>query len=131
MTYWQEPSTHPVPSGHWVPQVPQLVLLFDVSAQVPAQLSVPVGQVHWLFWQIRLPPHDSKQSPQFCLFEVRSTHEAPHCDSPAAAHRTAHVPALQMGAEGGHRLPHAPQFALLDVRSTQTPSPMRPTVHWV
>jgi hypothetical protein len=112
-----------------VPQVPQLLPSLVRSEHVPAQLDVPVGQEHWLFWQTRLPPHASKQSPQLALFEVRSTQEPPHCDKPLAAQRTAQVPALQMGAVGGQTLPQPPQFALLDVVSTQVVRPLRPMGH--
>jgi hypothetical protein len=121
--------TQPRPDGHCVPHVPQLLLSLVRSEHVPAQLDVPLGQVHWLFWQTRLPPHASKQSPQLALFEVRSTQVPPHCDRPLAAQRTAHVPALQMGAVGGQTFPHAPQFALFDEVSTQVFNPLRPMGH--
>jgi hypothetical protein len=111
--------------------VPQLVLSVDRFEHVPAQLLVPVGHAHWLFTHTRSPPQASKQSPQLALLEVRSTHEAPHCERPLAAHRTAQVPSLQIGAVAGHALPHAPQFVLLDDVSTQVPKPLRPTAHCV
>jgi hypothetical protein len=107
MTYWHDPLTHPRPEGHSVPQVPQLLLSLVRSEHVPAQFDVPFGQVHWLFSQTRLPPQASKQSPQLALFEVRSTQAPPHCERPLAAHLTAHVPALQMGAVAGQALPQA------------------------
>ena len=129
MTYWHDPLTHPRPEGHSVPQVPQLLLSLVRSEHVPAQFDVPFGQVHWLFSQTRLPPHASKQSPQLALFEVRSTQAPPHCERPLAAHLTAHVPALQMGAVSGQAMPHPPQFALFDVVSTQVITPRRPVGH--
>jgi hypothetical protein len=127
--YWHVPLTQPVPEGHCVPHVPQLLLSLTRSEHVPAQLEVPVGQVHWLFSQTRLPPQASKQRPQLALFEVKSTQVPPHCDRPLAAHRTAHVPLLQTGAVGGQTLPHAPQFALFEVVSTHVLTPRRPTGH--
>jgi hypothetical protein len=108
-----------------------LVLLVDKSAQVPSQSTVPGGQPHSPDWQVRLPPQASKQRPQFCLFDCRSTQTPPHCEKPAAAQRTAHVPALQMGAEGGQAFPQAPQFPLFESRFTHVPIPLRPMAHWV
>jgi hypothetical protein len=116
---------------HCVPHVPQSVLLVERSAHEPLQLTVPVGHVHCEFWQTRSPPQLSPQRPQFCLFELRSTHEAPHRTYPEAAQRTAQVPALQVGAVAGQELPQDPQLPLFDSRSTQLPSPLRPTAHCV
>jgi hypothetical protein len=124
------PPTHPWPEIHCVPHVWQLALSVKRSAQVPAQFTVPAGQVHIASSQMRLPPQVSEQRPQWSLFDARSTHDAPHWVNPDAAQRTAHVPSLQIGASAVHPLPHAPQFALLEARFSQSPAPERPPAHW-
>jgi hypothetical protein len=62
--YWQVPSTHPWPETHCVPQEPQFAPSVERSEQVPVQFTVPVGHVHSLSAQIRLPPQTSEQRPQ-------------------------------------------------------------------
>jgi hypothetical protein len=114
-----------------VPHVPQLALSVRRSEQVPAQSTVPDGQVHVPLRQIRLPPQMSEQRPQLALFDERSTQALPHWVKPDAAHRIAQVPSLQIGVLPVQRFPHAPQFALLDDRSWQLPAPPRGPAHWV
>jgi hypothetical protein len=97
---------------------------------VPAQSTVPAGHAHCPFLQRRLPLQISEQRPQWVVSACKFAHVPPHCAKPGAAQRTAHVPSLQKGALGGHRLPQAPQFPLLDVRSTQKPRPLKgPNAH--
>jgi hypothetical protein len=101
------------PAMHRVPQAPQFSLSVCNAEQVPAQFTVPDGQVHAPPLHTRLLPQICEQIPQLVLSVRRSAQELPHWVYPGAVHRTAQVPALHTGVLGGHRLPHAPQFALL------------------
>ncbi len=66
---WHLPATHPCPATHCVPQVPQLAPSVERSEHVPAQLTVPGGQVHAPLVQTRLLPQIWEQSPQLFLFD--------------------------------------------------------------
>lgn len=114
-----------------MPHVPQLAPSVDRSEHVPVQSTVPAGHVHSPFAQTRLPPQTSEQRPQWSLLDERSTHVAPHWVKPDAAHRTAHVPSLQMGVAPVQAFPHAPQSTRLDERFSQSPMPARPPAHCV
>jgi hypothetical protein len=83
------PSTHEPPNGHNVPHEPQFVLLVSVSTQVDIiprkpgavhMVSPPSPQpaAHMLFEHVVAPRQTLPQRPQFALFDVGSTHVAPH-----------------------------------------------------
>jgi len=114
-----------------VPQVPQFAASVERSEHVPAQLTVPVGQVHAPFVQTRLLPQICEQRPQLSLLLCRSTHWVPHCVKPEAEQRTAHVPSLQMGSAPVHAVAHAPQLRSFEERSTQFPTPPFRPAHCV
>jgi hypothetical protein len=131
--YWQVPETHPCPAAQVVPHVPQFAPSVERSEHVPAQFTVPAGQAQAPSLHTRLLPQICEQSPQFSLLFCRSTHVGgvPHEVNPDAEQRTAQVPSLQTGSAPVHRVPHAPQFPLLDERSTQLPTPPFLPAHWV
>ena len=122
-------------STHVVPHVPQLLLSVCRFVHVPAQSVNGAAHTHELFEHVRLPPHVAMQLPQLTLFVDRfeqvAARPTPHWVV-GGTQETTHVPSEQSGAVAGHALPHAPQFALFAVRTTQLPAPRpRPGAHWV
>jgi hypothetical protein len=98
--------------------VPQLLLSVWRFVHVPAQLVKGASQEHAPFAQRRLPPQAAPQNAQFSLLLVKSAQSAPrptpHCV--AGVQEMTHDPFEQSGAAAPHAAPHAPQFALSDVR---------------
>lgn len=111
-----------------VPQVPQLLLSVCRLVHVPAQFVNGASQAHTPFWQRRFPPHAAPQNAQLSLLLVKSAQTAPR-PTPhwvAGVQEITHVPSEHKGDVAGQALPHPPQFALSDVRYTQTPAPRAP-----
>jgi hypothetical protein len=94
---------------------------FDTSAHTPEQSVVPDGQTHCESTQTSRAAHSWAQRPQWFLSVVRSAQVVPHVVNPGAAHRTAHTPSLQSGADPLQPLPHDPQSVALVERSTHRP----------
>jgi hypothetical protein len=107
------------PAAHWLPQLPQFVLLVEVSTQRPLQSVCPVAQpeaqlppTHWLPGPQRLP-----HAPQLRGSVEGSVHCEPHSVVPA---EHAHAP-LTHAEPVGQEVLQLPQSNGSLVRSTQAP----------
>jgi hypothetical protein len=118
-----------LPLVHCVPQLPQLLLAVSRLAHVPLQLTVPVGQLHWLSLHTRLPEQIAPHRPQLFLSDVKSTQVLPHGLKPEVQVMT-QAPSAQRGARGGQPLPQLPQLLVFVSRLTQTlPQLLYPAEH--
>jgi hypothetical protein len=88
-----------------------------VSAQTPAQSTVPVGHAHMPPVQMRLPAQICAQKPQLSTSLLRLTHEVPHLARPPA--QLAEHALLLHTWPIVQRLPHPPQLKPSDVVSVQ------------
>ena len=89
-----EPVADPVVGpGHAVPQRPPLPQLFCGlgSWQVPPQLTLPVGHLHWLLWQVIPPEHAVVQLPQYEALLVVSTQVDPQAVDAGALQPETHA----------------------------------------
>lgn len=126
---------------HLLAQAPQLLTSLVSSTHDPLQfVSVPHPEVQADIEQLGVPAsalHTRPQVPQLFLSLVVSTHALPHFVNPLLQ-MNPHVALWHVGvpfATAGHLLPHALQFRMSDVSSTQAP-PQRywpagqPDTHW-
>ena len=95
----QAPPLHdaaPVPAvgpGQAAPQTPPLPQLFAGlgSSQVPLQLTLPAGHLHWLLWQVIPPVHAVVQLPQYEALLVVSTQVDPQSVGVGAEQPVTHM----------------------------------------
>lgn len=107
-----EPALH-VPA-HLLPQLPQLALSLDVSAQPPAQHVVP-------------PVHVLPQLPQFCWSVCVSTQPdsqallvpSPQCTTHLPTSQTQTPPPVSGGLPSPQTFPQAPQFRVSVITDLQ------------
>ena len=131
-THWPTSQAKPAPQVWPPPQVasaPQARGSFCGSRQVPPQSTSPGWQDKaqapaeqtWPESQAApaLPPVQAPEAPQNARSVIGSTHLPPQSTRPAAQ-VTAQAPAEQT-LPATQALPHAPQFRLSDVNSTQVP----------
>lgn len=150
------------PAAQAFPHEPQLFTLVERLSQTPAALPPPppppgppppvfvqrvspVGQVHVPFVHVAPVAHWFPHAPQFAALVLVSTHVCvvpppppkppPPCVVHSVcpdAHPSVHAPLTQVWSPV-QRFPHAPQFVLLDVVSTQVPLQLvspPPQTHW-
>ena len=97
------------PRGHTVPQLPQLLMSLDTSAQTPfapPQTIWPTGQTQVAPWQFAPGGQAVPQPPQFVGSEVKSV-QTPLQRSGVPPPQAAHWPLTQLPAQV---LPHWPQL---------------------
>jgi hypothetical protein len=114
-----------------VPHTPQFRRSACRYTQVPAQFVNGDEQTHLPPAHVKLPGQATPQKLQLLLLVDRSAHVVPQSEVPER-HWATHWPLEQYGVVAGQALPHTPQLALSDVRSTQLPRPSVPgAAHWV
>jgi hypothetical protein len=101
------------------PHAPQLAVLLVVFAHWPPHSISPAPHTHIEPTQVRPPVQTTAQAPQLLELVAVFTHAVPHWTVPAGHELT--QPAGLHSWPAAHALPHAPQFAMSAVVSTQTP----------
>ena len=79
--------------GHAAPQTPPPPQPFCGlgSSQIPAQLTLPAGHLHWLPWHVMPAGHAVVQLPQYEALLVVSTQVDPQSVGVGAEHPVTHL----------------------------------------
>jgi hypothetical protein len=144
----QAPATHDCAAEQTLPQAPQLRRSVAVLRHTPLHAACPTGHVHAPLTQREPCAQTVPHAPQLPK-SVWVLTQAPFNTAPGPPVKQAVSPALQAGAHapceqsgppaiepgscGWQSVPHAPQFAGLDARSTHVLAQKAgrvPRLHW-